>query len=99
MPWDRSAPTNPKYRTRQHRAERARWARILKRLGVVTCAQPVCVMPTREICAGDPWHLGHDDTGTAYIGPVHPLCNIKDAAVRASARSRGSGGAARRWAL
>jgi hypothetical protein len=99
MPWDRSAPVNPKYRTAEHRNERRRWARILKREGVVLCAQAVCVMPSREIHDGERWHLGHDDSGQHYIGPVHPLCNVKDGAKRARARQGRRAPASRRWVL
>jgi hypothetical protein len=99
MAWDRTAPTHPKYRTPEHRRERARWATVLKRDGVVTCAQPICVMPTRDITTTDEWHLGHNDEGTHYIGPVHAACNVKDAARRASARSHGTSSTPRRWEL
>lgn len=95
MPWDRSAPSDPKYRTREHRAERKRLTQQMNRDGLLVCAQPVCVMSTRTIAAGEPWHVGHDDTGTRYIGPVHPECNIRDAAVRARARRDRP----RRWEL
>lgn len=96
MPWDRGTPSNPKYKTREHRAERAKWATLMHTQGHLACAQPVCVMTTRTINNGEPWHVGHDETGTAYIGPVHAACNIKDAAVRANRRSRGI---VRRWPL
>jgi hypothetical protein len=86
MPWDRSTPSDPKYRSREHRAERKRLEQEMQRVGYLTCAQPVCVMPTRIIRPGEPWHVGHDDTGTAYIGPVQERCNVHDAAVRARAR-------------
>ncbi len=89
MPWDRSAPTNPKYRSKEHRAERARLARQMEREGYLICAQPECVMPSRLIRQGDEWHVGHDDSGTQFIGPVQAKCNIRNAAVRANRRSRG----------
>jgi len=89
MPWDRSAPADPKYRSKAHRDERAKWAREIKRAGSVQCAQPVCLMDDRTIYDGQPWHLGHDDTGTRYIGPVHPDCNRVDGAKRGNARSHG----------
>jgi len=84
--WDRSQPTDPKYRSKAHRDERARWVREIKRAGSVQCAQPECVMGERTIYDGQPWHLGHDDTGTRYIGPCHPRCNVKDGAVRGRQR-------------
>lgn len=94
MPWDRSAPTDPKYRSKAHRDERAKYVRQMERDGYLVCAQPVCVMPTRIIHAGEPWHLGHDDTGTVFIGPVCARCNRVDGAKRGNARSRGL---VRRW--
>lgn len=97
MPWDRNRPgTDPKYRTPQHRATRKRWAATIKRDGYATCAQPVCVMPSRTIEHGEAWHLGHADDGVTYIGPVHPLCNVKDGARRGRARQDEG---VRRWAL
>jgi hypothetical protein len=99
MPWSNSRPgTDPKYRTKAHRDERAKWVREIKRTGSAQCAQPECVMDSRTIYDGQPWHLGHDDTGTRYIGPVHPACNVRDGARRGNARSRG-GSIARRWPL
>jgi hypothetical protein len=73
------------------------WQREIDRAGSVQCAQPECVMDDRTIYAGQPWHLGHDDTGTHYIGPVHPQCNARDGARRGNARSRGA--APRRWVI
>lgn len=95
MPWDRSTPTDPKYRSKEHRDERAKWQRQLERDGYLICMQPVCVMTTRTIRVGDRWHLGHDDLGVHYIGPTHPLCNVKDGARRARAKQS----APKRWAL
>jgi hypothetical protein len=89
MPWDRSQPTAPKYRSTKHRNERARHLAILKRAGSVECAQPECVMPSRTIYHGEPTHLGHDDSGQHVIGLVHPLCNVRDGAKRGNRRSRG----------
>lgn len=92
---------NPKYKTREHRRERAKWARLMASQGYLECQQPVCVMPTRIINDGDRWHLGHDDTGAAYIGPTHMTCNVKDGARRGNRRSRGlpDDETHRRWAV
>jgi transcription initiation factor TFIIIB Brf1 subunit/transcription initiation factor TFIIB len=95
MPWDRSAPADPKYRSKAHRDERAKYVRQMQRDGYLVCAQPVCVMGDRTIHQGERWCAGHDDTGTRYIGPVHHRCNERDAAVRANARSH----TATRWKL
>ena len=86
MPWDRTTPTKAKYRSKAHRLERARLVRQMERAGYLVCAQPMCVMPTRIIHAGEGWHLGHDDSGTEYIGPTHARCNLVDAAVRSNGR-------------
>jgi hypothetical protein len=96
MPWDRTTPTDPKYRTAEHRRERAKWVTILEQQGYLVCAQPVCVMAQRTIGQGDAWHLGHNDSGTGYIGPTHARCNVRDGAVRGNARSRGAE-TVRRW--
>lgn len=91
MPWSttRTPGTQAKYRTAAHRRERARLIAQLKRTGHAVCAQPVCVMHSRDIYPGDQVHLGHDDSGERYIGLVHMLCNVKDGARRGNARSRG----------
>lgn len=99
MPWDRSQPTDPKYRSKAHRAERAKWQREIDRAGSVQCAQPECVMDSRTIWAGQAWHLGHAEDGVTYIGPVHPQCNWRDGARRGNARARGLHDAPRRWPL
>jgi hypothetical protein len=103
MAWDRSAPVNPKYRTREHRERRAHYVRQIKAGEVLACTALVCVMPSRAITnangnARDGLHLGHEDDGVTYRGPEHNACNIKDAAVRASAKSHGRG-EPRRWIL
>lgn len=92
MPWSstRQGGTAAKYRTAEHRQTRARYIAALKAAGTTVCAQPVCVMPSRVIHYGDPVHLGHDDTGSYYLGLVHPACNVKDGARRGNRRSRGA---------
>jgi hypothetical protein len=88
-------PVKPVYRSLAHRRERQMWAGIIARVGVVDCAQDVCVMPTRAIYDGMPWHLGHTDDGRAYLGPTHVQCNVRAAAkVAAKRRSR-----PKRWEL
>jgi hypothetical protein len=88
MPWDRTAPSNPKYRTAEHQAERKRWQAQLERDGWLDCMQPICLMPSRVIHRGERWHLGHAEDGVTYIGPVHPKCNVVDGAKRGNARSK-----------
>lgn len=91
-----TGPTKAKYRSPEHRRERARLVLLMETQGYLTCAQPVCVMATRTIEQGEAWHLGHDDLGISFIGPTHATCNVKDGARRGNARSRGP---ARRWAV
>lgn len=106
MPWDRSGPVNPKYRSREHREYRASLVRELKRVGYLTCTAKTCIFPTRLITnpngrAQDGLHAGHNDAGTEYDGPQHNLCNVKDGARRGNQRSRGeySAETVRRWEM
>lgn len=104
MGWDRKAPTNPKYRTAEHRDYRASLVRQLKRDGYLMCTATVCVMPSRMITnpngrARDGLHAGHHDDGVTYRGPEHRACNIHDAAKRARARQGRRAPASRRWIL
>ena len=91
MPWDRSAGTNPKYRSREHVAYRKRLVAQLKRDGYLICTATVCVMPSRTITnpngrERDGLHAGHEDDGQTYRGPQHAACNVRDGAVRARKR-------------
>lgn len=90
MPWSSSRPngsaTAAKYRSKEHRDTRAAMQRQLERDGYLTCAQPICYMRSRAILPGMSWHLGHDDSGTRYIGPCHAPCNVRDGAKRGRAR-------------
>ena len=64
-----------------HRLERAKWKPIVD-AGSAICAEPVCLMPTRWIKPGSPWHLSHNTDGTAWIGPSHRRCNLAENARR-----------------
>lgn len=91
MPWDRTAGTNPKYRTAEHRRYRAGLVAQLKRDGHLTCTADDCLFDTRDITnphGNDPdgLHAGHNDDGVTYRGPQHNACNVTDGAVRARAR-------------
>jgi hypothetical protein len=94
--WDQRSETDAKYRTPEHRRERKKYAEQMKREGRLTCAQPECVMASRVIAPDDVWHVGHDESGEHYIGPVHRDCNLRDAAVRARAKQNEP---QRRWVL
>jgi len=80
--------TQAKYQTPEYRRAYAALRAAQKRGEWLTCCQPQCVMPTRDIAPGQPAHVGHDDTGTILIGPVHARCNTRDGAIRGN-RMRG----------
>jgi len=80
----------------RHQKERARLKPIVER-GEAWCQQGAlgngssgrCLKASRWIQPGSRWVLGHNDAGTAWIGPVHWVCNHHDAARRgALARAR-----------
>lgn len=84
MAWD---STDPKYRTREHRAKCAEYKAQLKRDGFLTCTAKTCLFPTRAITNPNGLHrdglqAGHNDTGDAYDGPQHNACNNHDASRR-----------------
>lgn len=83
----------PRYRY-AHQQERKRWAPTVEQ-GRAYCAEPICLMPTRWIPPGTPWHLCHDPTGTVWIGVGHERCNATEAAKRMHRTRK----AKRRWAL
>ena len=100
MPWDRSQPTDPKYRTREHRQYVASLKAKLLRDGVLWCTARECLFDSRAIVNrdgrdDDGLTAGHADNGVDYDGPQHRACNIHDAAVRA----RGRRGRPSRWDL
>lgn len=87
----RPGPTAAKYRSPQHRAERARLVRQLDRDGYLECTAVVCLMNSRVITnpnGRDPdgLHLGHEDDGVTIRGPEHGLCNVTDGSRRGRAR-------------
>lgn len=82
----------PKY-GHAHQKERARWAPLVE-AGDAYCAEPRCLMPTRWIPPGSPWHLCHDPSGTAYIGVGHAKCNTSEGGIRGN-----RGRKARWWSL
>jgi hypothetical protein len=91
MPWDRSQPTDPKYRTREHKQYRTHLLALLKQHGYLTCTANTCHLPTRTITNPNGSHndgltAGHADNGVDYDGPQHRTCNTKDGAKRARAR-------------
>lgn len=87
-----------------HQKERARWQPVV-RAGLAECQQGLpgngssgtCVMPTRHIQPDTPWHLGHNDTRTAYIGPTHAQCNLAAAAFTRARAPRTVVATSQRW--
>lgn len=99
--FDRSKPSNPKYKTRQHLALRAEYVAAIKAGRALDCTAKICVFGRAPITnpngnAPDGLHLGHADNGVDYDGPQHNLCNVRDGARRANAKQRQP---RRRWAL
>lgn len=72
----------PQHRTPAYRAARKAIQQAQARGQWLTCMQPECVMPTRDIAPTDAVATGHDDTGMRIIGPVHARCNNRDGAIR-----------------
>ncbi len=71
----------------EHRKVRAQYQRLID-AGQGWCAEPICLMPSREIPPGsgpDDWHVCHDPSGTRIIGPGHARCNESEAAKRGNA--------------
>jgi hypothetical protein len=64
-----------------HKNERARLQPIID-AGLARCTQPVCIMPTRAIQPGSPWHLAHLPDRSGWYGPAHAACNLADAATK-----------------
>jgi hypothetical protein len=62
-----------------HQRERLRLTPIVN-AGLANCAQPICIHSDRWIRPGTRWALGHNDSRTAWIGPVHADCNQLDGA-------------------
>jgi hypothetical protein len=89
MGWDRTAPTDPKYRSKDHRDRRAALVRQLQRDGYLECTADVCVFPSREITEAngkrrDGLHLGHEPDGITYRGAQHAACNLYEMLARTS---------------
>lgn len=68
----------------EHLEERMKYVDIIRQHGG-ECQETVCIMPTRRIARGAPWHLAHDHARGGrhdYLGPAHPECNQYEALVR-----------------
>jgi hypothetical protein len=99
MPWDRSQPTDPKYRTREHRILSAEYKRQIRAGQALPCTARTCLFGRAPITnpngrQDDGVTVGHADNGVDIDGPQHRLCNVTDGAVRARARQTAG---PRRW--
>lgn len=68
-----------------HQKLRAQWKPIVQ-AGNAACHATTCLMPTRWIAPGAPWHLGHTPDRSQWTGPEHATCNEADGARRGNAR-------------
>lgn len=71
-----------RYRTRDYRAARKAADAAQGRGEWLTCRQPVCLMPSRDIGPDEPIDIAHDDSGTEVLGPAHARCNRSDGGKR-----------------
>ena len=60
-----------------HQKARAHWAPIVD-AGHGWCTEPVCLMDSRWIVPGTPWHLAHAAGQDGYRGPAHRRCNLAE---------------------
>lgn len=92
MPFKTGGTTDSaKYWTPEHRKYRADLVAQLHQDGYLICTAKTCVMPSRRITnpnglQRDGLHAGHNNAGTAYDGPQHNACNVKDGARRGRAK-------------
>lgn len=82
--WARAKPPRKQY-GRAFRNQRDAALAQLRAAGTGTCAEPVCVAPTRLITPDMDLHLSHDPSGHHVIGLSHSQCNRVEAARRARA--------------
>lgn len=78
-----------KYRTPEYRAAYAEIRAAQRRGDWLVCAQPVCLMPTRDIGPDQAAHVAHDDSGEEIPGAAHELCNTTDGGKRGSEARNG----------
>ena len=55
----------------QHQRLRAQWRPVVEEGGVG------CARCGQLIVPGSPWHLGHTEDRTGYVGPEHQRCNTQ----------------------
>lgn len=62
---------------REHQKLRKQWEPIVN-AGRAYCAETTCLMDSRLIQPGSPWHLAHADGQNGYRGPAHRRCNLAE---------------------
>jgi len=82
----------------RHQQERLKWKPAVD-AGLVDCHEPICLMPSRHITPGTPWHLSHTPDGKRWTGPSHARCNTSEAAIRGNNMRRGIARTRRAWVL
>jgi hypothetical protein len=82
----RGTTTARRYGT-AHQHVREEWRPAVE-AGQVECFAEICLRSSRQIVPGEPWHLGHDKTGTMWTGPEHVKCNTTEGAIRGNAMRR-----------
>jgi hypothetical protein len=60
-----------------HQKLHKHWAPIVA-AGGGWCTEPICLMTTRWIPPGTPWHLAHAEGQAGYRGPAHRRCNLAE---------------------
>ena len=84
----------PQHRTPEYRLARKGYDLAQARGQWLECAQPVCLMVTRDIAPDQAYDVAHDDSGTVILGAAHPRCNRSDGGKRRHAPRTPN-----RWAL
>lgn len=83
--WARSATsTADRGYGADHQRQRAQLAPIAD-AGRASCAEVICLEPTRQIEAGAAWELAHTQDRSGYHGPAHVRCNQAEASRRGGA--------------
>lgn len=85
--WARKGTSTQRGYGTAHKKLRAQWEPLVAS-GQAFCHSAVCLMASRWIQPGTPWHLGHTPDRTGWTGPEHEKCNEADGARRGN-RMRG----------
>jgi len=63
----------------------------------VAAGQATCWRCGRPIRPGEPWHLGHSDDGSRWMGAQHAYCNTSAAARMTNAKRNAPARWSRDW--